>query len=188
MKSMNSVLTVGALVLLSAGLGACTPERSPAAENTAVELAAATPAPTPEATPQPPPPPPTARPKPVAQAQPRPAAPPVICIDCGTIVAISEVKQKGEGSGAGAVAGAVAGGVAGHQFGKGKGKDAATAAGAILGAIAGHQVEKEVRATTSYDINIAMEGGSSRLINVADPGGLSVGSKVRVDGSNIFPR
>lgn len=192
-------------------LGACSPPTGePASSDNVQSLTAAepaaeppaepaeTPASEPVALPEPelapaPAPKPNPRPKPVAQ--PAAAAPsytpppqPQICYDCGTVTAITTVEQKGEGSGAGAVAGAVAGGVAGHQFGKGKGKDAATAAGVILGAIAGHQIEKSVKKTITYDITVAMEDGSTRVVNVADPNGLYSGARVRVQGENIYIR
>lgn len=175
-------------ILLSASLfalfaSACAPEAPEAGEQTAAEEveAAADKAAAPAQTPQPAP---AAAPRP----RPQPAPQPVVCADCGTVSAIIETKQKGEGSGAGAVAGAVAGGVAGHQVGGGRGKDVATVAGAILGAMAGHEIEKRARSTTSYDVNVAMDDGSQRLINVVELGGLTVGSKVRVEGNTIYPR
>ena len=171
--SLLQVLTAATLAL---ALGACAPDTS-TPEPTPTPTPS--PSPTPEPTPKPAPRPVSAAPKPVQ---------PEICADCGTVASITEVAQKGEGSGAGAVAGAVAGGVAGHQFGKGKGKDAATAAGAILGAIAGHQVEKQVRSYKTYDVAVAMEDGSSRVINVGELGGLSVGARVRVESNNIYLR
>ncbi|TJY63198.1 glycine zipper 2TM domain-containing protein [Sinimarinibacterium sp. CAU 1509] len=184
LKSMKKVLP---LTLLALMLGACAPDQSSTTETAATTEA--TPEPTAEPTPEPTPVPKPA-PKPATQYRPQPTPVPTvaICYECGTVVAITEVKQAGEGSGAGAVAGAVAGGVAGHQFGKGKGKDAATAAGAILGAIAGHQVEKQVRANMTYDITVSMEDGTTRVVNVADASGVGVGAKVRVEGQNIYLR
>lgn len=88
----------------------------------------------------------------------------------------------------GTLAGAVIGGVIGHQFGGGRGKDVATVAGAAGGAMAGREIEKRARATTSYDITVSMETGGTRVVSVVDPAGLSVGSRVRVDGSNLIPR
>lgn len=174
----TSLLQVLTAATLAFALGACAPDTStpePTPTPTASPTAEPTPAPTAKPAPRP------------VSAAPRPVQP-AVCADCGTVSSITEVTQKGEGSGAGAVAGAVAGGVAGHQFGKGKGKDAATAAGAILGAIAGHQVEKQVRAYQTYDVAVAMEDGSSRVINVGELGGLSVGARVRVEGNNIYLR
>jgi outer membrane lipoprotein SlyB len=113
---------------------------------------------------------------------------PAICADCGTVAAVTPVQVKGEGSGAGAVIGAVAGGVAGHQVGGGRGKDVATAAGVILGAMAGHEVEKRTRSVTVYDISVRMDSGGQRVIRVSDPGGLTVGTPVRVEGNNIYIR
>lgn len=171
-----------AVAAIAAWLSACAPETpQDAAEEAAEETAEATATPTAEPTPTPAPPPRAAAPKP------QPAAPvqPQVCTDCGTVVAITPVQVKGEGSGAGAVAGAVAGGVAGHQFGSGRGNDAATAAGAILGAIAGHQVEKRVRSTTVYDVSVGMDSGGQRVIRVIDASGISVGTPVIVEGNNL---
>lgn len=55
--------------------------------------------------------------------------------DCGRVVSIDSVKQKGEG---GAV-GMIAGGVVGNQVGGGKGKTLATVAGAAGGAYAANK-------------------------------------------------
>ncbi len=125
------------------------------------------------------------RPRPVEQAQP---AQPQVCNECGVVASINAVKEKAAGSGAGAVIGAIAGGVIGHQFGGGSGKDVATAAGAIGGGFAGNEVEKRVRATTYYAVGVNMENGTFQTVNVGDPAGISVGSRVRVVGGNLQPR
>jgi outer membrane lipoprotein SlyB len=175
-----------AAILLAGALGACAPDRSEDSaeavyEEDAEEVAPATPEPT--ATPAPAAPPVAAAPRP------RPAAPqPTVCADCGTVAAVTPVQVKGEGSGAGAVIGAVAGGVAGHQVGGGRGKDVATAAGVILGAMAGHEVEKRTRSVTVYDISVRMDTGGQRVIRVAEPAGIAVGTPVRVEGNNIYLR
>lgn len=185
---MHQTLCAAALALLIVG---CAPDPNdppaPQAETpAAAEPASVAPEPAPVAEPAPAPAPVAKpKPKPVYQA---PAPKPVVCADCGTVSNIVEVRQAGQGSGAGAAAGAIAGGVAGHQFGGGRGKDVATAVGAIAGAIAGHQIEKQVRASNTYDVTVSMDDGSSRMINVVDLGGLQVGTKVRVDGANLILR
>jgi uncharacterized protein YcfJ len=125
-----------------------------------------------------------------AESASRPAPAPVAatCGDCGTVTSITASKQKPDGSGAGAVLGAAAGGVAGHQVGGGRGKDVATVIGALAGAYAGNQAEKQIRASTVYMVDVRMDNGGSRSISVKDPGSLSVGSKVRVNGDVIEPR
>ncbi|MFN0300628.1 MAG: glycine zipper 2TM domain-containing protein [Burkholderiales bacterium] len=100
-------------------------------------------------------------PAPVYQPAPPPApAPRAICYDCGTIESVRQVATAGEGTGFGAIAGAVGGGVLGHQVGNGRGRDVGTVIGAIGGAIAGHQVEKHVRKSSSYVIDVRMDDGS----------------------------
>lgn len=191
-------------LLLSLTLAACSkPQEAPPVTDPAQQPAPTetTPAPVPTepATPAPaepvqpapapaPKPKPKPKPAPVAQPVPQPAPQPQVCYDCGTISNITEVRQKGEGSGAGAVAGGVAGGVIGHQFGKGKGRDAATVLGAIAGAVGGHMAEQQIRATTTYDVTVTMETGNARVINVPALNGLTVGEQVRIDGSTILPR
>lgn len=187
--SLTTFTRLTGAALLALGLAACQTEEPPAAEQAPATAAAetttttTTPAPAPAAAPAPAP-----EPAPVARPKPRPKPAPVVCSTCGRVTAIVEVKQKGEGSGAGAAIGAVAGGVAGHQVGGGRGKDVATAIGAIAGAMAGHEIEKRARSTLSYDISVAMEDGSTRTINVADLGGLTVGQAVHVEGTTLRPR
>jgi outer membrane lipoprotein SlyB len=114
--------------------------------------------------------------------------PVAVCNDCGTVSAITPLKQKPDGSGVGAVLGAGAGGVAGHQVGGGRGKDVATVLGALAGAYAGNQAEKTIREETVYRVSVSMDAGGSRDITVKDASNLSVGSKVRVNGDVIEPR
>jgi outer membrane lipoprotein SlyB len=107
------------------------------------------------------------------------------CRDCGTVRGIEQMQGSGQASGAGAILGAVIGGVVGHQFGSGRGQDAATAAGAVGGAAAGHQVEKSRKAGVYYEVLVKMDQGGTKIVNVADPAGLAVGSRVRVSGRNL---
>ncbi len=156
------------------------PATAPQAPTAVVELPTTTPVPAPKPVQAPAPQPrPVARaepapPKPIAAvtrapvAQPAPApvtqvpppAPRVVCYDCGTIESVRQVAAPGEGTGFGAIAGAIGGGVLGHQVGSGRGRDVGTVVGAIGGAIAGHQVEKQVRKSNSYEIDVRMDDGS----------------------------
>jgi outer membrane lipoprotein SlyB len=102
------------------------------------------------------------------------------CKNCGTVVDVKTVKQKGEGSGAGAVIGGIAGGVLGHQIGSGRGRDVATVAGAGAGAYAGHQIEKEQKSTTSFVVHVKMDDGSNRTFTYANPTSYRVGDKVKI--------
>ena len=49
-------------------------------------------------------------------------------------------------------------------------------------------LEKQARSVKTYDVAVAMEDGSSRVINVSELGGLSAGARVRVEGNNIYLR
>jgi outer membrane lipoprotein SlyB len=102
------------------------------------------------------------------------------CKDCGSVVDVKTIKQKGEGSGLGAVAGGVVGGVLGHQVGSGRGKDVATVAGAAGGAYAGHQIEKNAKSTTTHQVVVKLEDGKTRTFNFSSPTSYKAGDKVKI--------
>lgn len=138
-----------------------------------------------------------AKPKP-AVAERKPAAPTAtaktpapqksasVCTTCGTVESVTPVTQKGEGTGVGAVGGAVVGGLIGSQIGGGKGKDAMTAIGVVGGGIAGHEIEKRQRATTTYQVKVRMDDGSTRT--VTQQSAPAVGAKVTLEGSQLKAR
>lgn len=131
-----------------------------------------------------------AKPAPVAAAAaPVEAPPPVvvkpICVDCATVTAVTPVEREGESGGTGAVAGGVLGALVGNQFGRGQGKDVATIIGAIGGGIAGNQVEKKMKKVTAYQVDLRMDDGSRRTMELATP--VAVGERVRLDGGGLQP-
>jgi outer membrane lipoprotein SlyB len=106
-----------------------------------------------------------------------------ICTTCGTVQAVQEVKEKGQGTGVGAIGGAVIGGLLGNQVGGGNGKKAMTVIGAVGGGLAGHEAEKHVRATVAYDVQVRMEDGSVRTIRRSEP--VAPGTRVFVEGGQL---
>jgi uncharacterized protein YcfJ len=106
-----------------------------------------------------------------------------ICASCGTVESVQAVQQKGEGSGLGVAGGALAGGLLGHQVGGGNGKTALTVLGAVGGAFAGNEVEKRVKATTVYDVQVRMEDGSLRSFRRSEP--IAAGTKVQAEGTTL---
>lgn len=118
-------------------------------------------------------------------AQPAPVQPTraAICATCGTVQAVHEVQEKGQGTGLGAIGGAVVGGLLGNQVGGGNGKKAMAVVGAVGGGLAGHEVEKRVRSTVSYDVQVRMEDGSVRTLRRAEP--VAVGTRVFVEGNEL---
>lgn len=124
-----------------------------------------------------------------ATAAPVEAPPPVavrpICVDCATVTAVTPVEREGESGGTGAVAGGVLGALVGNQFGRGQGKDVATIIGAIGGGIAGNQVEKKMKKVTAYQVDLRMDDGSRRTMELATP--VAVGERVRLDGGTLQP-
>ncbi len=122
--------------------------------------------------------------QPVARAQASPAPAQVAakpqCADCGVIQAVREIEQKGQGTGLGAVGGAVVGGLVGSQIGGGRGQDVMTVVGAVGGGVAGHEVEKRVRSTKSYEVQVRLDDGSIRTIRSTTAPAWRPGDKVRI--------
>lgn len=122
---------------------------------------------------------------------PRSVAPPVIapapmCMECGTVLAVREIKEPGRGSGLGAVAGAVLGGVIGNQVGDGSGRQVARVLGAVGGAVAGHQVEKHTRTAVHYLVDVRMDDGSLQTVRRDAPPLTHAGARVRVQGGQLL--
>ena len=114
------------------------------------------------------------RPVPVAQQQP-------LCVNCGTVEAVTPVQRNAKsGSGVGVVAGGALGAVLGNQIGKGGGRAVATILGAVGGGLAGNAIEKNVKKETVYQVQVRMEDGSIRTVEQPNPA--TVGAKVTVDG------
>jgi len=128
---------------------------------------------------------PQPQPQPQQYAPPQQAPRPAACQSCGTVVAISEVRQEGHGTGIGAVGGAVAGGVIGNQFGHGTGRTAMTLLGAVGGGFAGNSVEKHLRTTTAYSVRVRMENGKYRYFTFHEPPPFQQGERVRVENGTL---
>jgi outer membrane lipoprotein SlyB len=110
---------------------------------------------------------------------------PAYCSTCGTVEAISAVRQEGHGTGIGAVGGAVAGGVVGNQFGSGGGRTAMTLLGALGGGLAGNSVEKHLRSSTSYSVRVHMENGKTRYFTYHEAPPFQQGQRVRVENGTL---
>jgi outer membrane lipoprotein SlyB len=111
----------------------------------------------------------------------RPRAEPApVCQNCGVVASTRAINTGGDGSGLGAAGGAVVGGLLGNQVGGGHGKQAMTVVGAIGGAFAGNQIEKQARATRSYEITVSMDNGASRTVTQASQPEWRDGDHVRI--------
>lgn len=102
------------------------------------------------------------------------------CSNCGNVESIREIKSRAQGSGVGAAGGAILGGLLGNQVGGGHGRQLATVAGAVGGAVVGNQVEGNMKATTSYEIHVRLDDGSSRTFHQNSAPGWHTGDRVRV--------
>lgn len=113
---------------------------------------------------------------------------PVICASCGRIEAVDAIQHEAKPSGVGIAAGAVLGGVLGHQVGGGTGKKLATVAGAVGGGFAGNAIEKHARSTTSYEVRVRMEDGTTRTFPYQQQPNWNVGDRVRVIDGQLASR
>jgi outer membrane lipoprotein SlyB len=102
------------------------------------------------------------------------------CSNCGNVESIREIHSRAQGTGVGAAGGAILGGLLGNQVGGGHGRQLATVAGAVGGAVVGNQVEGNMKATTSYEIHVRLDDGSSRTFHQQSAPGWHTGDRVRV--------
>ena len=106
----------------------------------------------------------------------------------GTVAQIETLQSRPRTSGAGAVLGAVVGGVLGNQVGGGSGRAAATVLGAVGGGVAGNAIEgrgNNSGAVEGYRLIINLDQGGQRIYEVASPGDLRNGDRVRLNGGQI---
>ena len=136
------------------------------------------------------PPPPHARPQPQPLAQndgwsppQRPA--PVVCGNCATVVAVNPIQVRGAGSYVGPVAGGVVGALLGSQIGGGNGRTLGGVAGAVGGALAGREIEQRVGRATHYEVVARLQSGGQQTFSYASDPGLSVGTRVRIEGDQL---
>jgi len=201
------IITAAVAVIMASGVGIASmtgmlPSSNavPAPETAQqVESTTATPATTPALTAQAPAAPVQSKPvsKPVAThksndvvavaPKPKPAVA-AVCDSCGEVIAVRERKIEGEGTGAGAVAGGVAGAVLGKQIGNGNGQKAMAVLGAVGGAFAGNKIEKQVRATTVYDVEVSLDSGDTRTFTYNDPPSWQRGDQIRVVDGKLRTR
>jgi outer membrane lipoprotein SlyB len=102
-----------------------------------------------------------------------------VCNSCGTVIAVTPQQvQSQQNNPVGIIAGGIVGGLLGNQVGGGDGRKLATVAGAIGGGLAGNEIAKRVDAQTIYNVQVRMEDGQVRnlQLKVAPP----VGQRVQI--------
>lgn len=114
---------------------------------------------------------------------------PTICDTCGVVESVRSVEhQAQQGSGLGAAAGAILGGVLGHQVGNGNGRKLATVAGAVGGGFAGNAIEKRNHTSTTYEVRVHMENGSTRTFTPSSQPDWRSGDRVKIVDGNLTYR
>ena len=197
-----SAAAVSVIALSFAGIGAVTgliPKSISSIQNAAPVAAVTAAAPEPAAA-SAPGATPVAKPRPVRKVALRAAAPeqaPVVltqapavqprCLDCGTVEAVREIEQKGEGSWIGPVAGGVGGAILGKQMGKGKGNTIMTILGAAGGAYAGNEIEKRVRTSKHWEVSVRLDDGTVRSVSYDAAPAWRGGERVRYVNGAIMP-
>ena len=90
--------------------------------------------------------------------------------------------------GAGAVVGGIVGAVIGRQFADSNhGKNVGTVAGAVGGALVGNEMEKNARRDQGgVRVTVQLQRGGLRSFDYRDAGGLRVGDRVRIEGSQLY--
>ena len=105
---------------------------------------------------------------------------PAICSECGVVESVREVVLEPKGSGGGAVAGGLLGGIIANQIGKGTTRSIATVLGAVGGAYAGNHIEKSVKESKRYDVQVRFEDGSTRSFSSESVPAWQSGDRVRL--------
>ena len=116
------------------------------------------------------------------------SAPSAPCLDCGVVSNVRQVTNEGKPTGAGAVIGSLAGAVLGSNVGSGNTRTAVSIAGAVGGGLLGNSIEKSQRQTTSYEVALRMEDGSTRTIAADNLPSWRIGDKVKLVSGTIVSR
>jgi outer membrane lipoprotein SlyB len=132
-----------------------------------------------KATPKPKP-----KPRPKAAEAPKPVPAGVL----GVVESVREIKQPAEKSnGVGPIAGGIAGAIFGNQFGKGGGRSVMTVLGAAGGALAGKEIERNVRATKHWEVDVRLEDGSQQTLTSRAQPFWHAGDRVRMIDGRLEP-
>lgn len=107
------------------------------------------------------------------------------CLACGRVESVQAVQVAAKPTGVGAVAGGVGGALIGNQFGDGRSRTALTLLGAAGGAYAGHTIEKNVRKSTVYRVQVRMDDGTQRSFPANGPNAYASGERVRVENGTL---
>jgi outer membrane lipoprotein SlyB len=103
----------------------------------------------------------------------------------GTVAAVREVEQKGEGKGLGAVGGGLAGAVLGHNIGDHN--KLVTVLGAAGGAFVGNQIEKQARATKHWELTVNFDDGTTQTMSSEAQPFWHQGDRVRLYEGKLQP-
>ena len=118
-------------------------------------------------------------PAPVAQA---PAPKPGLL---GTVESVREVQKAGDAKGVGAVGGGMAGAVLGHNIGEHN--KLVTILGAAGGALLGNHIEKQARATKTWELRVRYDDGTSQVFSSETQPFWHQGDRVRLLEGKLQP-
>jgi outer membrane lipoprotein SlyB len=104
------------------------------------------------------------------------------------VVSVTVKEKAGDSGAVGLIAGGVAGALLGRQIGGGRGKDVATLAGAAGGAFVGDKIEKSVKATKVWEVQVQYNNGSKAAFSFDKEPGFAAGDVVINSGDSIVRR
>ena len=119
------------------------------------------------------------------------AAPAMVPVEYGRVTSVDFIRAQAQpnNSPAGAIIGGIAGAVIGNQIGHGGGRDLATVAGGVGGAFAGNAIQKNAnanRTTDAYRVSVQVDNGSYRAYDMASPGELRAGDRLRIENGVLY--
>jgi outer membrane lipoprotein SlyB len=109
-------------------------------------------------------------------------------VSYGAIESIEGIRSSPGTSGAGAIVGGLVGGLLGNQVGGGNGRSVATLAGALGGAYVGNNVEqnRNAPAPDMYQIRVRLDNGDHTAVTQDSVYELRVGDRVRIADGRAY--
>ena len=121
------------------------------------------------------------------QPQMRQPVPGVPGVAYGHVQSVELIRAHSQTTGQGAILGGLIGAVVGRQIGSGEGRSAGTGVGAVAGAIIGNEIERQQRGAQDFErVEIVLDDGSVRRMDLPATGSLRAGDRVRIEGAQVL--
>ena len=107
-----------------------------------------------------------------------------MCVQCGIVENVREVRQEGDTTGLGTVAGGLLGGILGRQLGE-DGSTLGMLLGMAGGAYAGNKFEQYRNKISQYEVTVRMDDGTTRMLTFDSRPVWQVGERVRFGSGGL---